>query len=176
MCMCHSHTNLLMQLIFVRCLTRVCVSVYIYMFQYRCLDGTMCDERIIRVALDPAFTEGRQFGRGQTGGNSHVRTKKNCRCSNIKSHTHTELYVCLYYTSIYIYIDVCCVLGQVRDEMRENYDVQRDANNSAGFTNSAERPQIKPGKHTHTHTYPLTRPVKAICVSMFMVLNICVCR
>ncbi len=32
------------------------------------LAGTKCDDRVIRVDWDEGFTEGRQFGRGETGG------------------------------------------------------------------------------------------------------------
>lgn len=34
----------------------------------RFLDGARLDERYIRMDLDPGFKEGRQFGRGRTGG------------------------------------------------------------------------------------------------------------
>lgn len=34
----------------------------------RYLNGTKIDERVIEVDLDPGFVEGRQFGRGQNGG------------------------------------------------------------------------------------------------------------
>lgn len=33
-----------------------------------CLDGTALDERIIKVGIDPGFKQGRQFGRGISGG------------------------------------------------------------------------------------------------------------
>ncbi|CAM9974762.1 unnamed protein product [Sphacelaria rigidula] len=33
-----------------------------------CLDGTALDERIIKVGVDPGFKQGRQFGRGMSGG------------------------------------------------------------------------------------------------------------
>lgn len=33
-----------------------------------CLDGTALDERIIKVGIDPGFKQGRQFGRGMSGG------------------------------------------------------------------------------------------------------------
>lgn len=33
-----------------------------------CLDGTSLDERIIKVGIDPGFKQGRQFGRGMSGG------------------------------------------------------------------------------------------------------------
>ena len=32
------------------------------------LGGTKLDERIIRTDLDPGFEEGRQYGRGKSGG------------------------------------------------------------------------------------------------------------
>lgn len=32
------------------------------------INQTKLDDRIIRTELDPGFTEGRQFGRGKTGG------------------------------------------------------------------------------------------------------------
>lgn len=32
------------------------------------INGTRLDERIIRTDLDPGFKEGRQFGRGRSGG------------------------------------------------------------------------------------------------------------
>lgn len=32
------------------------------------LNGTRLDERIIRTDLDPGFVEGRQYGRGRSGG------------------------------------------------------------------------------------------------------------
>lgn len=32
------------------------------------IGGTKLDERIIRTDLDPGFEEGRQFGRGKSGG------------------------------------------------------------------------------------------------------------
>ena len=34
----------------------------------RCISGTKLDERIIRCDLDPGYKEGRQFGRGKSGG------------------------------------------------------------------------------------------------------------
>lgn len=34
----------------------------------RYISGTKLDERIIRCDLDPGYKEGRQFGRGKTGG------------------------------------------------------------------------------------------------------------
>lgn len=34
----------------------------------RYLDGTKLDERFLRVDLDPGFKDGRQFGRGKSGG------------------------------------------------------------------------------------------------------------
>lgn len=33
-----------------------------------CLDGTALDERIIKVGVDPGFKQGRQYGRGMSGG------------------------------------------------------------------------------------------------------------
>lgn len=33
-----------------------------------CLDATALDERIIKVGVDPGFKQGRQFGRGMSGG------------------------------------------------------------------------------------------------------------
>jgi hypothetical protein len=42
------------------------------------VNGTKLDERIIRTDLDPGFKEGRQFGRGKSGGqvivNSYYKT------------------------------------------------------------------------------------------------------
>lgn len=32
------------------------------------IGGTKLDERVIRTDLDPGFTEGRQYGRGKSGG------------------------------------------------------------------------------------------------------------
>lgn len=34
----------------------------------RYISGTKLDERIIRCDLDPGYKEGRQFGRGKSGG------------------------------------------------------------------------------------------------------------
>ncbi|ORX35770.1 hypothetical protein BD324DRAFT_563768, partial [Kockovaella imperatae] len=34
----------------------------------RCISGTKLDERVIRCDLDPGYKEGRQFGRGKSGG------------------------------------------------------------------------------------------------------------
>eukprot|EP00455_Lapot_gusevi_P046333 TRINITY_DN6081_c0_g3_i2.p1 TRINITY_DN6081_c0_g3~~TRINITY_DN6081_c0_g3_i2.p1 ORF type:complete len:252 (-),score=44.94 TRINITY_DN6081_c0_g3_i2:265-1020(-) len=34
----------------------------------RFLSGMKCDERVVRVDLDPGYTEGREFGRGKHGG------------------------------------------------------------------------------------------------------------
>ena len=34
----------------------------------RYISGTQLDERIIRIDIDPGFREGRQFGRGRSGG------------------------------------------------------------------------------------------------------------
>ena len=34
----------------------------------KCISGTMCDGQIIRCELDAGFKPGRQFGRGQSGG------------------------------------------------------------------------------------------------------------
>lgn len=34
----------------------------------RVYDGARLDERYIRLDIDPGFREGRQFGRGKTGG------------------------------------------------------------------------------------------------------------
>lgn len=38
----------------------------------RFVDGARLDDRYIRVDLDPGFREGRQFGRGRTGGQVHM--------------------------------------------------------------------------------------------------------
>jgi nuclear cap-binding protein subunit 2 len=38
----------------------------------RFLNGTKLDDRIIRIDLDWGFTEGRQYGRGQLGGQVHI--------------------------------------------------------------------------------------------------------
>ncbi|CAN0471171.1 unnamed protein product, partial [Discosporangium mesarthrocarpum] len=32
------------------------------------LDGTSLDDRIMKVGIDPGFKQGRQFGRGNSGG------------------------------------------------------------------------------------------------------------
>lgn len=37
----------------------------------RYIDGTKLDERFLRVDLDPGFKDGRQFGRGRSGGQVH---------------------------------------------------------------------------------------------------------
>lgn len=37
-----------------------------------CLDGTALDERIIKVGIDPGFKQGRQYGRGMSGGQVSV--------------------------------------------------------------------------------------------------------
>jgi hypothetical protein len=34
----------------------------------RFISGTKLDERVIRCDLDPGYTEGRQYGRGKSGG------------------------------------------------------------------------------------------------------------
>jgi nuclear cap-binding protein subunit 2 len=34
----------------------------------RFINGTKLDERVVRTDLDPGFKEGRQYGRGRTGG------------------------------------------------------------------------------------------------------------
>lgn len=33
-----------------------------------CVNGTKLDDRLIRTDWDPGFVEGRQFGRGRSGG------------------------------------------------------------------------------------------------------------
>jgi hypothetical protein len=38
----------------------------------RYISGTKLDERIIRCDLDPGYKEGRQFGRGKSGGQVSV--------------------------------------------------------------------------------------------------------
>lgn len=39
-----------------------------------CLDGTSLDDRIIKVGIDPGFKQGRQFGRGLSGGQVRSQT------------------------------------------------------------------------------------------------------
>jgi nuclear cap-binding protein subunit 2 len=39
----------------------------------RYISGTKLDERIIRCDLDPGYVEGRQFGRGKSGGQVSFR-------------------------------------------------------------------------------------------------------
>lgn len=34
----------------------------------RFINGTKLDERLVRTDLDPGFKEGRQYGRGRSGG------------------------------------------------------------------------------------------------------------
>lgn len=41
---------------------------YNYLFCYRYINGTRLDDRIIRCDWDAGFIEGRQYGRGKTGG------------------------------------------------------------------------------------------------------------
>lgn len=45
------------------------------------INGTKLDDRIIRTDLDPGFREGRQFGRGKSGG--QVKRSLDCRCETI---------------------------------------------------------------------------------------------
>ncbi|CAM9477653.1 unnamed protein product, partial [Laminaria digitata] len=40
-----------------------------------CLDGTALDERIIKVGIDPGFKQGRQYGRGMSGGQVRDETR-----------------------------------------------------------------------------------------------------
>ncbi|PVU91391.1 hypothetical protein BB561_004419 [Smittium simulii] len=47
------------------------VEYYTAEFAYNCvkyINGTKLDDRMIRTDLDPGFKEGRQFGRGKSGG------------------------------------------------------------------------------------------------------------
>ena len=41
------------------------------------LDGMKLDERFVRVDLDPGFKDGRQFGRGRSGGQVRDEFRKN---------------------------------------------------------------------------------------------------
>ena len=41
------------------------------------INGTMLDERLIRTDIDPGFEEGRQFGRGRSGGQVRQFAVKN---------------------------------------------------------------------------------------------------
>lgn len=44
-----------------------------------CLDGTALDERIIKVGMDPGFKQGRQYGRGMSGGQVSVLALHQCK-------------------------------------------------------------------------------------------------
>ena len=65
------------------------------------ISGTKLDDRIIRLDWDIGFHEGRQFGRGRSGGQVSVGGRGKC----------AVWYVCI------------CV--QVRDEYRQDYDEDR---------------------------------------------------
>jgi nuclear cap-binding protein subunit 2 len=42
----------------------------------RYISGTKLDERVIRCDLDPGYQEGRQFGRGKSGGQVGLAAKE----------------------------------------------------------------------------------------------------
>lgn len=46
---------------------------------FRYINGTRLDDRIIRCDWDAGFIEGRQYGRGKTGGqvNMHILSENN---------------------------------------------------------------------------------------------------
>jgi len=44
----------------------------------RFVNGTKLDERVVRTDLDPGFKEGRQYGRGRSGGQVFTILEKDC--------------------------------------------------------------------------------------------------
>ena len=91
----------------------------------RFLSGLKLDERIVRVDWDGGFVEGRQYGRGRSGGQVSSLTLSHLTPHMPHSHfSHFSLYiytihmcVCVY---IYMYISM-----QVRDEYRQDFDAAR---------------------------------------------------
>jgi nuclear cap-binding protein subunit 2 len=79
----------------------------------RYVSGTKLDERIIRCDLDLGYKEGRQFGRGKSGGQVHIIS------STLTSHIHHHKL-------------------QVRDEHRQDYDPGR-----GGWGAQAQRLEIE---------------------------------
>lgn len=75
----------------------------------RYINGTRLDDRIIRTDWDAGFIEGRQYGRGKTGG--QVIMCINILC-NLNKHEHSNA-------------SLLCSVCKVRDEYRSDFDSGR---------------------------------------------------
>eukprot|EP00959_Pyramimonas_sp_CCMP1952_P120591 2521368-Pyramimonas_sp.AAC.1 len=82
------------------------------------LGGSILDERPIRVDIDWGFVEGRQFGRGKSGGQEEA----NGRCPSRICHLRS---ICRAKASQSTYARLAPVVTQVRDEYRTDFDVGR---------------------------------------------------
>lgn len=74
----------------------------------RYINGTRLDDRIIRTDWDAGFIEGRQYGRGKTGGQVIF-----------------EFISCVYFTHKMCDITMLYLFFQVRDEYRSDFDSGR---------------------------------------------------
>lgn len=83
----------------------------------RYISGTKLDERIIRCDLDLGYRDGRQFGRGKSGG--QVCTSNSCFVSRMPQNDAYKLF-------------------EVRDEHRQDYDPGR-----GGWGAQAQRLEIE---------------------------------
>ena len=83
------------------------------------INGMALDERLIRVDFDWGFRDGRQFGRGKSGGQvrcAHIASFEDCVCSKgVRS--------CV--VAIGHLTWVVCTSPQVRDEYRMDHDEGR---------------------------------------------------
>lgn len=93
----------------------------------RYISGTKLDERIIRADLDPGYKDGRQYGRGKSGGQvSFLHHQTTCYGSS--SHKPILVLSPPFFLPSHAPACVCvcvCLCEQVRDEYREDYDVGR---------------------------------------------------
>ena len=92
----------------------------------RYISGTKLDDRIIRTDWDTGFVEGRQYGRGKTGGQVCV-----------KWGTCVINWSCL---SVGFFVMFFLLLLQVRDDYRMDFDETR-----GGFGGGAMRQMQKQG-------------------------------
>lgn len=82
----------------------------------RFINGTRLDDRIIRTDWDAGFKEGRQYGRGKSGG--QVRLEGLCTV------TLLIIIIIISWLEWHFKANLFCV-AQVRDEYRQDYDPAR---------------------------------------------------
>lgn len=102
----------------------------------RYISGTKLDERIIRCDLDLGYRDGRQFGRGKSGGQVSYFVLRFCCLCHLMS----------------------CGTIQVRDEHRQDYDPGR-----GGWGAQAQRLEIERRREVEAR-YADTEPGAAVAV------------